>query len=80
MEVREILRQIRAGESDRAIGRNLKINRAYLLKEAFRSLWDYHYPAWAESYLDQWIWWATHSRLEPMRDFAWMVKRHGSSP
>ena len=55
---------------------NLKINRAYLLKEAFRSLWDYRYPAWAESYLDQWIWWATHSRLKPMRDFAWMVKRH----
>lgn len=55
---------------------NLKINRAYLLKEAFRNLWDYRYPAWAESYLDQWIWWATHSRLEPMRNFAWMVKRH----
>lgn len=55
---------------------NLKINRAYLLKEAFRHFWDYRYQAWAESYLDQWIWWATHSRLEPMRNFAWMVKRH----
>ena len=55
---------------------NLKTNRAYLLKEAFRNFWDYRYQAWAESYLDQWIWWATHSRLEPMRDFAWMVKRH----
>jgi len=55
---------------------NLKTGRAYLLKEAFRGLWDYRYPAWAESYLDQWIWWATHSRLKPMRDFAWMVKRH----
>jgi len=55
---------------------NLKTGRAYLLKEAFRGLWDYRYPAWAESYLDQWIWWATHSRLKPMRDFAWLVKRH----
>ena len=55
---------------------NLKINRAYLLKEAFRNFWDYTYPAWAKKYLDQWFWWATHSRLEPMRKFAWMIRRH----
>jgi transposase len=55
---------------------NLKINRAYLLKEAFRQFWSYTYPAWAKKYLDQWFWWATHSRLKPMRDFAWMIRRH----
>lgn len=55
---------------------NLKINRAYLLKEAFRKFWDYSYPAWAKKYLNQWFWWATHSRLKPMRDFAWMVRKH----
>jgi len=55
---------------------NLKINRAYLLKEGFRKFWDYSYPAWAKKYLNQWFWWATHSRLKPMRDFAWMVRRH----
>lgn len=55
---------------------NLKINRAYLLKEAFRRFWDYTYPAWAKKYLDQWFWWATHSRLQPMREFAWMIRRH----
>lgn len=55
---------------------NLKINRAYLMKEAFRKLWDYRNPVWAEQYLDKWFWWATHSRLEPMRDFAWMLRRH----
>jgi len=55
---------------------NLKINRAYLLKEAFRKFWDYTYPAWAKKYLDLWFWWATHSRLEPMSDFAWMIRRH----
>ena len=57
---------------------NLKINRAYLLKEAFRKFWDYSYPAWAKKYLNQWFWWATHSRLKPMRDFAWMLRRHQS--
>ena len=55
---------------------NLKINRAYLLKEAFRKFWDYSYQAWAKKYLIQWFWWATHSRLKPMRDFAWMIRRH----
>ena len=55
---------------------NLKVNRAYLLKEAFRKFWDYTYPASAKKYLDQWFWWATHSRLKPMRDFAWMLRRH----
>ena len=54
---------------------NLKINRAYLLKEAFRGFWNYRRPSWAKRYLDQWFWWATHSRLQPMRDFAWMLRR-----
>jgi len=55
---------------------NLKVNRAYILKEAFRRFWDYSYPAWAKKYLDRWFWWATHSRLEPIRKFAWMIRRH----
>jgi transposase len=55
---------------------NLKINRAYLLKEAFRRFWSYRLLPWAEKYLQKWFWWATHSRLEPMRKFAWLVRRH----
>lgn len=55
---------------------NLKINRAYLLKEAFRQFWDYTSRSWAEKYLRKWFWWATHSRLEPMKDFAWMIRNH----
>lgn len=55
---------------------NLKINRAYLLKERFRDFWSYKTKTWAIKHLKQWFWWATHSRLKPMRDFAWMVRRH----
>lgn len=55
---------------------NLKVVRAYLLKELFRNLWEYKSKAWAKKYLDRWFWWATHSRLKPMRDFAWMLRRH----
>jgi len=57
-------------------GLNLKINRAYLLKESFREFWDHQTPDSAKEYLDGWFWWATHSRLKPMREFAWMVRRH----
>lgn len=64
---------VRLGELERL---NLKVNRAYLLKEAFREFWNYRRPAWARRYLDRWFWWATHSRLPPMREFAWMVRRH----
>ena len=55
---------------------NLKINKAYLLKENFQYVWEYKYPGWVKKYLKQWFWWATHSRLKPLRDFAWIVRRH----
>jgi transposase len=55
---------------------NLKIHRAYLLKELFREIWKYRRKGWAARYLQKWFWWATHSRLKPMRDFAWMLRRH----
>jgi transposase len=55
---------------------NLGINRAYMLKEAFRRFWSYNHRGWAEKYLKKWFWWATHSRLKPIRDFAWMLRRH----
>ncbi|PIE66621.1 MAG: hypothetical protein CSA26_00010 [Desulfobacterales bacterium] len=31
---------------------------------------------WSGRFLKKWFWWATHSRLKPMRDFAWMFRRH----
>jgi len=55
---------------------NLKINRAYLLKESFRIFWSYQIKTLAQQYLKKWFWWATHSRIKPMRDFAWLIRRH----
>jgi transposase len=55
---------------------NLKVHKAYLLKELFRHLWTYKRRGWAARYLKQWFWWATHSRIKPLRDFAWMLRRH----
>jgi len=54
---------------------NLRTNRAYLLKECFREFWNYESKGWAKKFLAKWFWWATHSRLKPMRDFAWMLRR-----
>ena len=55
---------------------NLKTFKAYLLKELFRRLWEYKRKIYAYRYLKKWFWWATHSRLQPLRDFAWMLRRH----
>lgn len=55
---------------------NLKTNRAYILKEAFQRVWKYRSRWGARAYLKKWFWWATHSRLKPMRDFAWLLRRH----
>lgn len=55
---------------------NLKSHRAWLLKEFFREFWTYPDRESANAFLKKWFWWATHSRLKPMRDFAWMLRRH----
>lgn len=55
---------------------NLKVNKAYLLKEDFYRFWECEDIGSAERFLDDWVWRATHSRLEPMRDFAYMVREY----
>jgi hypothetical protein len=53
---------------------NLRCHWAYLLKETFREFWKYKTRGWARRFLRKWFWWATHSWLRPMRDFAWMLR------
>jgi len=55
---------------------NLKIVRAYLLKEQFQFFWHYLSPAWAGKFLDQWIAHALRSRIEPLKGFARTLRRH----
>jgi transposase len=55
---------------------NQPIVRGYYLKEAFQRFWDYRYEGWARPYLKQWLWWASHSRLEPFVRFARMIREH----
>lgn len=55
---------------------HLKTHRAYLLKELFKQLWTYRTKGWARRFLRRWFWWATHSRLKPIRNFAWLLRHH----
>ena len=54
----------------------LKVARAWALKEALRRLWDYHSEGWARRYFQRWYFWATHARLPAIRDVARTFKSH----
>jgi transposase len=55
---------------------NLKINRAYVLKESMREFWNCSSRKEGGAFLDKWFWWATHSRIKQMRNFAWSMKKY----
>ena len=55
---------------------NLKINRAYLLKESFRDFWQSTTKEAATKFMNQWFTWAMESKIKPMQDFALLLKRH----
>lgn len=56
---------------------NLKTMRAYHIRLNFQELWNQR-PENAEQFLKKWYFWATHSRLEPIKEAAYTIKRHWS--
>jgi len=57
-------------------GANLKVGRAWSIKETLRQLWDYRYLGAAEKFFGRWYGWAIRSRLEPVKKVARLFKRH----
>jgi transposase len=55
---------------------HLKTARAYQIRLAFQELYQQDTPKQAGQYLKRWYFWATHSRLPPMIDAAYTIKRH----
>jgi transposase len=55
---------------------DLKVARAWTLKERFRQFWDYAYPGAARNFFARWFWRATHSRLRPVAAVAHLIRRH----
>ena len=54
---------------------DLKVSRAWAMKESLRRLWSYTYIGAARNYFRRWYFWATHSRLQPFIDVARSIKR-----
>ena len=54
----------------------LKVGRAWALKEGLRALWTYRQEAAVRRFFDQWYAWAIRSRLEPVKKVARMLQRH----
>lgn len=54
---------------------NLKTARAYHIRLNFQELFKQD-PDDAEGFLKKWYFWATHSRLEPIKEAAYTIKRH----
>jgi transposase len=55
---------------------NRRIHRAWILKDEFEQFWDYKAPWAAERFLKAWMTAALKSRIEPIRKFVKMLKKH----
>ena len=55
---------------------NNKIFRAWLLKDNFEHFWDYVSPGHAANFLNAWITRALRSRIDSMKKFALMLRKH----
>ncbi len=55
---------------------NLKTLRAYNIKLNLQEFYEINDEDAALSHLNKWFFWATHSRLKPMIDAAYFIKRH----
>jgi len=54
----------------------LKVARAWAAKELFSRFWTYQEEGWARRFFKGWFAWVSRSRLKPMSDVAWLLKRH----
>jgi len=55
---------------------DLKVCRAWAIKENLRRMWDYRYAAPMRSFFKRWYFWATHSQLKPIITAAKTLKTH----
>ena len=55
---------------------NLRVGRAWAIKESLRTLWSYRQLAAATRFFAQWYGWARRSQLPPIKRVAATLKRH----
>jgi transposase len=56
--------------------RELKVGRAWAIKEALRTLWTFRQGAAVRRFFRRWYAWAIRSRLDPVKKVARMIQRH----
>ena len=54
----------------------LKVARAWAMKELFSKFWDYQEEGWARRFFKGWFGWVSRSQLKPMAEVARLLKRH----
>jgi transposase len=54
----------------------LKVARAWAMKELFSKFWEYQEEGWARRFFKDWFGWVSRSQLKPMADVAHLLKRH----
>ena len=62
------------------LGYNLRVIRAYLMKEDFERFWKYKSAYWAGRFLHDWCVRAMRSKIEPMKKFVKMIRKHRELP
>ena len=55
---------------------NRRIHRAWVLSDEFEQFWDFDNQVEAKDFLDNWCKTANRSRLEPIKNFVKLIKRH----
>ena len=55
---------------------NRRIHRAWVLSDEFEQFWDFDNQVDAKDFLDNWCKTANRSRLEPIKNFVKLVKKH----
>lgn len=73
---RENLKEEEKVHLDKLLQMNLKTARAYRLKLDLQELWKMSDFDAAQEFLKRWFWRATHSRLKPIQELGWTIKRH----
>jgi transposase len=73
---REHVPERRRDEFNTLMRQELKVGRAWAVKEALCRLWHYVYPTSGWKFWKRWYFWATHSRLQPIQKAAETIRRH----
>jgi transposase len=73
---RENIPEWRREEFEELRAKDLKVCRANAIKENLRHMWNYRYEANMRKYFNTWYFWATHSRLTPIKKAAQTLKVH----